>query len=645
MTLVLVILVIYFVALILMRLTSIQIAYLFAPAIFLIVGWEYVFGLVGFLNLALETLTITTSVILLYLLIMHREFQKLALKNIISAGSLTFLLLSTISYFKTRYWMLSQWDEFSHWGTTVKAMHQFAVLGPSSPAQLWAAEYPPGLALFQFFVIDLNPGWSEGLLFWSHHLLAISMIIAALAGCTLKAPAAIIFKLFCALIAAIAISDPFSSIYADPILALTFGFSIFLAVKLSTLGNRSTILFAASVGFLSLIKETGIYFAAVAILTNIVFTRITWKKKQNMKVRQYIPAISASVTVFTIALTWRTFTYVNGKINDSFTTTSIASQFSDPDNRDFNVDVAKRFFRAFRDQFLSPLNYNLLEMTGFRWTIACILFFIIWANLSGRINFRRNLQVGLTLFFTTGIYLILLVILYLTWFSENEARSLASFTRYVGAWYQGLFFAIVLLILSEIKFNLNDLSNARKTEITLHNLKLQIGSFLAFVVMITSLSSIYTYSVMIRSNPLRGEEIRVIYDPIKAKIKAAKIPDNSKVWIISQHDSGFDYYVLRYEMINLKFGNTAWSIGKPYDDSDIFTDKTMTSSTWANELRQYDYVILYSTTKSFNDEFSGVFDSGTSESNSVYKVVKEPEKVTLTKVEWNCKNVTCGAWM
>lgn len=633
MTLVLVILVVYFVALILMRLTNVQLAYLFAPAIFLIVGWVYVFGLVGLLNLAMKTLAIAAFVILLYFLIRSREFQKLVQKNVLSASSLTFLLLSTISYFKTRDWMLSQWDEFSHWGTTVKAMHQFAALGPASPAELWAAEYPPGLALFQYFVIDFNPRWSEGLLFWSLHLLAISMIISALAECTLKAPATLIFKLFCALIATTAIFDPFSSIYADPILALTFGFSIFLAVKLSTLGNRSTILFAASVGFLSLIKETGIYFAAVAILTNIVSTRITWTKKRYMDVSRYIPAISASVTAFTIALTWRTFIYVNGKINDNSTTTSIASQFSDPDNRDFNVEVAKRFFRAFHDQNLSPLNYNLLGMTGFRWTIACILFFIIWANLSGRINSRRNLQVGLTLFFTTGIYLILLIISYLTWFSENEARSLASFTRYVGTWYQGLFFAIVLLILSEFKFNLNDLSDAGKTEIAMPNVKLQMGSFLAFVVMITSLSSIYSYSVMVRSNPLRGEEIRVIYDPIKAKIKAAKIPDHSKVWIISQHNSGFDYYVLRYEMINLKFGNSAWSIGKPYDDSDIFTDNTMTDSIWANELRQYDYVILYSTNESFNDEFSGVFDSGISESNSVYKVVKEPEKVILTKVE------------
>ena len=633
MTLVFVIIVIYFIALILMRFTNVHLAYLFAPAIFLIVGWEYAFGLIGLLNLAMETLTITAFVVLLYFLIRQREFQKYALNNLFSAGSLTFILLSTISYFKTKDWMLSQWDEFSHWGTTVKAMHQFAELGPASPAELWAAEYPPGLALFQYFVIDFNPDWSEGLLFWSLHLLVISMIVAALAECTFKSPVTLIFKVFCAIIATIAIFDPFSSIYADPILALTFGFSIFLAVKVSTLGNRSAVLFVMSVGFLSLIKETGIYFALVAILINIMSTGIIWRKKQHIAVGHYIPAIAATITTFAIALTWRTFIQINDKVNQDFTLSSVASQFTDPDNRDLNVEITKGFFKAFLDQDLSPLNYNLLNMTGLRWTISCMLFFLIWIVLNEQTNYRKNLHVGVTLLFTTGIYLILLVVLYLTWFSENEARSLASFTRYVGAWYQGLFFGLVLLILSELKFNSDELTNANKTETLSPNQKLQMGSFLAFIVMLTSLTSIYSYMEMIKSNQFRGKEARVIYDPIKATIKAAKIPDQSKVWIISQYSSGFDYYVLRYEMINLKFGDAAWSIGKPYDDSDIWTDSTMTAPKWANELKHYDYVILFATSESFNEDFSGVFDSGIIEPNSVYKVLQEPESLILVKVQ------------
>ena len=222
MTFVLVVFVIYAVALLLVRVTNFNIAYLFAPAVFLIVGWEYAFGLMGVLNLAMEILVILVFGCLIYLLLKHRQFQFVVLKNVMSAGSLSFLLFSAVSYFKTKDWMLSQWDEFSHWGTTVKAMHQFALLGPANPAELWAAEYPPGLALFQYFVIDISPSWSEGLLFWSLHLLAISMIVVALAECTFRAPGELIFKLFCTLLAATAIFDILTQL-AVPVLHVDLG--------------------------------------------------------------------------------------------------------------------------------------------------------------------------------------------------------------------------------------------------------------------------------------------------------------------------------------------------------------------------------------------------------------------------------------
>jgi len=632
MTFVLVVFVIYAVALLLVRVTNFNIAYLFAPAVFLIVGWEYAFGLMGVLNLAMEILVILVFGCLIYLLLKHRQFQFVVLKNVMSAGSLSFLLFSAVSYFKTKDWMLSQWDEFSHWGTTVKAMHQFALLGPANPAELWAAEYPPGLALFQYFVIDISPSWSEGLLFWSLHLLAISMIVVALAECTFRAPGELIFKLFCTLLAATAIFDIFSSIYADPSLALTFGFSIFLAVKASGLGNKWAVPFAATVGYLSLIKETGIYFSVVAILVNILSTKFTSKSQKFTLVKRYFPAIVATASTFAVTLSWRLFVSINEKANQNFTSTNIASQLLDVENKTFNVEITKGFYRAFFDQNLSPLNYNLLGMTGFRWTISCLLFFLIWAIFSGRTNFKRNLSLGFTLFFTTGIYLVLLIVLYLTWFSENEARSLASFTRYVGAWYQGLFFAIVLLILSEFKFNLKEFFEERKETNVASNLKLQIGSFLVFTVLLTSLSSIYTYMEMLKSNQFRGNGVRATYEPIKEKIMATKIPDQSKVWIISQNSSGFDYYVLRYEMINLKFGDAAWSIGTPYDESDIWTDARISATQWSQELRDYDYVVLYANSESFNEEFSTIFESGTVEPGNVYQVIKNPEGVSLVKV-------------
>jgi hypothetical protein len=85
-------------------------------------------------------------------------------------------------------------------------------------------------------------------------------------------------------------------------------------------------------------------------------------------------------------------------------------------------------------------------------------------------------------------------------------------------------------------------------------------------------------------------------------------------------------------MINLKFGDAAWSIGTPYDESDIWTDAGISATQWSQELRDYDYVVLYANSESFNEEFSTIFESGTVEPGNVYQVIKNPEGVSLVKV-------------
>jgi hypothetical protein len=115
-------------------------------------------------------------------------------------------------------------------------------------------------------------------------------------------------------------------------------------------------------------------------------------------------------------------------------------------------------------------------------------------------------------------------------------------------------------------------------------------------------------------------------------IRKADMPDRSKVYIIAEHTIGFEYYVLRYEMANLTFGRVPWSIGTTYGEGDVWTDPTWDVKKWSDELRVFDYVVLHKTTESFNSEYASLFKSGVIDSDSVYKVVKNGEKVSLSKV-------------
>ena len=152
MELILVIPTIFLVAALLAWITKIDIAYLFAPAVFLISGWEFVFGLFGFLNLGMESLVLLIGPALILGAVKSGGFRNHLRVSSYAPSTVAFVSLSLISLYKSKDWVLSLWDEFSHWGSFTKAMYEYAALAPATPVDLWHANYPPSISLFQYFV-------------------------------------------------------------------------------------------------------------------------------------------------------------------------------------------------------------------------------------------------------------------------------------------------------------------------------------------------------------------------------------------------------------------------------------------------------------------------------------------------------------
>jgi hypothetical protein len=272
-------------------------------------------------------------------------------------------------------------------------------------------------------------------------------------------------------------------------------------------------------------------------------------------------------------------------------------------------------------------------MPASSWTVVCIIFFTIWAYVSGKTNFARNIAIGVTLLVTTLGYLVIIFYTYLAVFSSVESAALASFPRYVATWYHGVFFAIVLLILSEVDFGVYLKSNQFDAKSSgLINRQKHISVLLIAFISLNTISSLGYYVFMLRSSPTLGIDGREPLFKTTKAIKAAKIPDGSDVYIVTQHRAGFEYYLLRYEMVGAQFGVVPFSIGTKKDEGDIWTDEAMDAKKWSKELRNFDFVVLSITTDSFKDEFSSLFKDGLVESDSVYKVMKYQNKVLLVKV-------------
>jgi hypothetical protein len=524
--------------------------------------------------------------------------------------------------------MLSQWDEFTHWGLVVKAMYEFALLGPATPVEMVAEKYPPGIPLFQYFVMDFSSGWREGLLFWATHLIVIAIIVSVLAKSSYKYLSEIALKLFLALAASSVFFNNFDNIYADPTLALTFGFLLFVAIQASNLDGRWALILALTAGFVTMTKATGIYFAAAAILVNIVSTLFTIKFSYGKKlVLAFRPAMAALITVGTVWIIWR---YYALGFEDSIVgpTDTLPTGFNNLTNQN---EVVTNYIGAFFDSYINP-SYST-SLPSVYWTVLCGVFFVIWSMLSGRKNVKRNIAIGVSLLITTAGYFGLILYSYLTVFGPGEAAKLASYGRYIGTWYQGLLLAIVFLILAELSFA--KLFDSRDTETASSepvNLRRHVSLYLVAFLTLISFSSIMNSIILLRTDQFKGLQYRTPFEPVMKAIDMADIPKESQVWIIAQHTAGFEYYVLRYELLDSKFGTAPWSIGSPNGEGDIWTDSDQTAQTWSQELQKYDYVVLYSTSENFYTEFASLFVDGIIHTNSIYKVTKDDGKVFLSKI-------------
>jgi len=628
MELIVVIPIIYLVAVLLAWFTKINIAYLFAPAIFVIAIWEFIFGLLGHLNLGMESLVLSLGLTLLFGTFKSARFRNFLLVSSYAPSTVAFVSLSLISLYKSKDWVLSLWDEFSHWGSFTKAMYEYAALAPATPVDLWHANYPPSISLFQYFVMDFSSEWREGLLFWSMHLIAISIIVSVLTSRSYRFKSEILFKLVIALVASSSFLNIFDTIYQDPLLALTFGFLIVVAIKASYLDGRWSIVFAITAGFVSLVKPVGIYFAAAAILINVFATLSTQRRTSGWKAAlAFAPAVAALVTIGTTWTTWKFFCNRFTSEGAGISST-LPTSFNNMVNQDL---VVANFANAFFNSNLRPT--YAVPMNPLTWTIVCALFFATLALLQGRHKRKQNIVIGIALVITTAGYFGVILLAYLTVFVPGEAVGLASYARYIGTWYQGMLFAIVALILSEL--NLSDYFDPDtngNNSVEAVSTKRKVSLFLLAFIGITTLSSVHNYMMMLGVSNTQGSGVREPFIPIVETIKKAQMPDQSKVYIIAQHTIGFEYFVLRYEMAGMKFGQVPWSIGSTYGDGDMWTDPTWDVNKWSNTLRGYDYVVLYRTTESFNNEFGSLFKSGVIDSESVYKVVNNGAKVSLTKV-------------
>ena len=555
------------------------------------------------------------------------------LKSLLSPGLAIFLSLALFSFLLTRGMQLSSWDEFSHWGTIVKATFLFDAVGPYNPVELGFRSYPPTLSLFEYFITKLGGTWLEGNIFWAYQLIIWSLFTPFLAQLTWRRWGQLLAVVPLVFVAPLAFFNSLNVTLIDPLLGMLFGYALAIAYVGNILQWRLALHVGLAIFMLTLAKDAGTFMAALVVVLYIV--RLLAAKTTNPEEWSWKRfAILGSIPTLSLVASNQSWSaLVRARVEEP--------AFSNP------IDIGA-FFGALRGE--GPAYWQeILSTFGFgvsNYPInndgalaipqlqLIVLFAIALAIVEWQVSRRMGRRFGFTSIGTVIIGVIVytygLLVLYLFRFAEYEAVRLASYERYLGTYWAGIALFVALITIWLVAGS----ASSQTTSGSKTNAKGMAELVVAGIVVLGLfvLSPVQKLGEFFANPHGNSNQVRTKFEPALEQAKKAGIQPGDKVWIIAQHTTGFEYWVLRYSLMENETNSGFWSLGSKADENDVWTSE-QTATDWAEKLRDFDFVLVFRQSASFQSEFATLFKSSADVKDStVFAVDKTGLDLQLNRV-------------
>lgn len=607
--------------------TKQNLATLLPISIFISVIWLFIFGILDLLDFGAKVfIPLLISIFVICSVFVKGFITKEKIYSVFSPAIAIFVVVSVWTFEHSQHMRFKEWDEFAGWGPAVKSLFLFGKVGPYSPYKLIFPEYPPGLSLFEYFVVKIGNAWDEADVYWAYQVIVISLIVSILGNLTWKRKSTIVFAFMISAISAVFYYGAFQTIYGDPLLGLIFGLTLVIAASSEIKSNRWLILnFSIAVTMLSITKDIGIFLGAISalvLLLNLLLTDSNPKRKLLSKT-----GVAAGLTFLAFAPTlfakvgWSYAIKKGGlELNRDFFAILkdfISGNFANL-KQPYWDDVISNFRLKTTSQSLTGMNGYPISATKWIFIFTVILLITLFAlrNKKEIIRLGTIYAVIIAGFFA---YLFILLFLYLTTFSQGEAVGLASYDRYVSAYFAGLaFFTCYLALLKFENFSVNNSESA----ITI-----------IWIMLLLIQSSPWNLMSYLAAPNAASDQIRSQYDVQRSMIKDMNFTIDNNVWFIAEHTVGFEFYMFQYELMPANIGRSPWSIGTGYGPGDIWTDSSITPEVWDSKLNTFDFVFVHSVTDSFVKEFGNMFEDPNSlKETGIYKIDHRSNGNILIKV-------------
>lgn len=530
---------------------------------------------------------------------------KFALSFLVSVAPFLFSFLSV----KNDY-MFTDWDEFSFWGASIKIMAVTnAIYDNGSALSNTFKAYPPFQQLAQYLFV-YPAGWSESAVLKAHNIYIYSAILFSSSTIIRKN----------SLLAAISFVAASTFIYffkydighvlVDQLLGVVFLSALCIAVSDSD--KERKFILPMIIFILPLIKQIGLVFGLFSI--SCAFIYIALGKNGNIKHR-LIEAFTLSLICLGVLLisfkSWALY-LSSVDVTPVFSSSGSINWASTAMQAKISATIAELNTRLLNPLYLTYSVYHLRPVAIFIISVAMIVPISILSK-------GRRIQetaVAAILPVMCASYIAFLVYCYIAYFSEFEAKRLASFERYAGTF---LLAWASFLLLKIVDLSFRGFRSAYS-----------LIAVLAISIPLYGVTALYRFDLQkVRPEQKKAvlrKDVSRLSDMIWKKLK----PGDS-VYFIAQNTKGLEKLAFSYEMQPFKANTWCWTLGKKYYDSDVWTcDKSL-----SEVMKGYTYLAIYKADQQFWDLFSSNFkDKEKRDEPAIYKAQYDKAGVlSLTEVK------------
>ncbi len=538
-----------------------------------------------------EIMAIIQLAIILYIFCKQKEKKQVIeiIKRILTPGLVVYTILCSISIVINKGRIFLDYDEFNHWARIIKNMFMYNTYGTNSESMVIFNEYPPFTSTFQYLFLAIKNMYSEDIVITAQNILYISLIIPTTKdiGWNNKIKNLILIIPFIILLPMIFYKNFYLNILVDGMLGITFALTVFYSFEREENNIFKFFKILSTIIILCLTKTSGI---ALALLTIIIILVKAFKDKKKKEIIE-----TSIIILLATILTFSWYIKV-----DSAEKRWNFNQYIETENKtkEEMLNIAKTFGNAiFYNQNITDKNFTVFAVF---FILICTNFYVLKKQ-----NKKEYKYYSIAMLTAIPIYLMSLMITYMTIFDLEEAQTLTSFNRYCST-----------ILLANGLFQFLGFLDTNKNI----NIK-QIVVIFTVLISILPQKNIYEKYIESKNYILTSNINRDIFTKLKMyKNKLNK--EDSILYITGTNvDAKFITSMNQYEIMPIKISNSKTGVFSSEEDFiNMITDGG------------YTHLFIYRMQDTVKEKLKNLFEDNYVGDDILYKISKENGKIFLERV-------------